>query len=660
MSNTPLIKIIEHTDIYHSSDVGLDIVNLQNASIQFPKSVRVSPIYFGCVLYKNYIIEDAPVSRVFGSPPLKQIIIKDDTILDGRVTFVRNFLDHISVSKNRDITHKVYLITLMEFTAWCIKRGYHDFVENEGATLRAYANWVNEVEIKIKSGVLNWSPVTAAGRQRDIIGLLTMRYGSDFRNKLIACSIIFKSKREAKSVRSLEDCRSVILHLKEIAYGLTDLVVGEKKFPFQMPYSGENVYIFPNDKGFVKTKNTTFLIQSYDYENGKVFTHKEVLKIPTKDRTVKLWTVRGSGRNLLANNNNKVSFTRMRFADIACRCYLEIFIILTGIHRTEVTQLEFMDTIETEKSQCSKDFRAIKFRAKGLETSYRVYKDGVSILKKYLTLRAWIKESVPEFKEQNSFFIKVVTPSGNRSDEPVFAAPIAGDDIGRVYKRIQGKFFPANFKVLTPREIRRVKTVILHELEQPVQAISDTMNHTVDTNLKVYANTRTSSQGDQLSTFWDSVKEASKQFKIIETQNAARNAAEIEERSISIGHCSEFNNPIQVSNEPLVEPDCKTQYGCLFCKNYCCHADEEDLHKLISLTFIVSSLRTKGLCLNEHQNFLDKLHLKVNSILHHVKATSSEALVVYESVYERVWELGELTPFWELRLRRYESMGVIF
>ncbi|WP_233356103.1 hypothetical protein, partial [Vibrio cholerae] len=85
-------------------------------------------------------------------------------------------------------------------------------------------------------------------------------------------------------------------------------------------------------------------------------------------------------------------------------------------------------------------------------------------------------------------------------------------DVGRVYDRLKGKFFPVGMKTLTPREAKRLKNVVLHEEKLSHKAIAETLNHSESVNQKIYTNTKTSSQTDEMAVFWRSVREAAKQI----------------------------------------------------------------------------------------------------------------------------------------------------
>ncbi|WP_076416852.1 hypothetical protein [Shewanella sp. UCD-KL12] len=631
-----------------------DILSPQYVHVKFSDDVRVTPLYIGIIAYKDFEKVTSKLDYSFGAynsyHPLS------DEVLPGRVEFLRKLFDYLYISPNRESTKLMKLKKALYFSEWFIRNGNADFMESESLAIKAYVYWTRDIERQIKSGLLKWSRKSATTFQAALLNLFQIRFGDEIRSDLQQAIYSFSSNRAVIEVRSSQNSAEMLHSLLDIANGFTSLVINEENFPYKMEYLGRKYFIFPNDKGYVKTEHTTFTIGSYNYESGAIVSIDEVCSVPLNERKVHLWTIKDAVVNLQRNNEDKASLMRLRFADLACCCYLEVFLILTGMHRSEVVQIESVNEMCSTKSEYSNEFRAIKFRAKGKKISYRLHRNGVKALNGYLRLRKWLVGEMPD-AELDKLFVRVVTLSG-RDHKPAYLRNVKTDDIGRVYGRLKGKFFPADMKALTPREVRRLKAVVLHEQGISAQAVADTLNHSEEVSLKTYANTKSSSQADELAIFWRSVKEAAKQIKIVQVDDVLMsNNADI---SISTGHCADFNNPVESEAKPLIEPNCKTQYGCLYCTKYCCHADEEDVHKLCSLAFVVSSLKSKSLYLDAHHEVISKLHIRVNVILNHVKSSSVHARDVYDTIYSKVWELGELTPFWELRLRRYESMGVVF
>ena len=91
-----------------------------------------------------------------------------------------------------------------------------------------------------------------------------------------------------------------------------------------------------------------------------------------------------------------------------------------------------------------------------------------------------------------------------------------------------------------------------------------------------------------------------------------------------------------------------------------CHADEEDVHKLLSLQYVANAVRKTTADLQHAERLFKDLSVRIEFILEAVSKRSKESSILVDEVKYRVQELGDLTPFWERRLQRYEKVGVVF
>ena len=91
-----------------------------------------------------------------------------------------------------------------------------------------------------------------------------------------------------------------------------------------------------------------------------------------------------------------------------------------------------------------------------------------------------------------------------------------------------------------------------------------------------------------------------------------------------------------------------------------CLADEEDVHKLLSLQYVVNAVREATADLQHAEKLFKDLSVRIEFILEAVSKRSEDGSALVAEVKYRVQELGDLTPFWENRLQRYEKVGVVF
>ncbi|MCY1451033.1 hypothetical protein D9M71_678780 [compost metagenome] len=64
--------------------------------------------------------------------------------------------------------------------------------------------------------------------------------------------------------------------------------------------------------------------------------------------------------------------------------------------------------------------------------------------------------------------------------------------------------------------------------------------------------------------------------------------------------------------------------------------------------------------LQHAERLFKDLSIRIEFILEAVSERSKESSTLVAEVKYRVQKLGDLTPFWERRLQRYEKVGVVF
>ncbi|MBD6969713.1 hypothetical protein G4170_24930, partial [Vibrio parahaemolyticus] len=212
-------------------------------------------------------------------------------------------------------------------------------------------------------------------------------------------------------------------------------------------------------------------------------------------------------------------------------------------------------------------------------------------------------------------------------------------------------FFKEGQPRVTSRMVRKHKSVVLHALKVGTEAISNNLNHSTSTNIKSYTPTSPEKMQSEFSNYWGAVKKAANEIKIINTTGNG-------EVSIPTGHCSERGEPHETSESVPIKPDCKKQYGCLFCSKYLIHADKNDIKKLFSVKFVIEQVLNISHDVNA-EKLLREVIVRIDYLIERLMAFSTETNRLVNSIRVDVFDYGELTPFWLHRLHRYEDMGII-
>lgn len=74
-----------------------------------------------------------------------------------------------------------------------------------------------------------------------------------------------------------------------------------------------------------------------------------------------------------------------------------------------------------------------------------------------------------------------------------------------------------------------------------------------------------------------------------------------------------------------IAPDCKTQYGCLFCVHYLVHSDEADIHKLLSFLYVIEGVRSNAPNFEFSEEIFKEVIIRVDFILDAISERSIES-----------------------------------
>ena len=289
------------------------------------------------------------------------------------------------------------------------------------------------------------------------------------------------------------------------------------------------------------------------------------------------------------------------------------------------------------ESSYKKELKAIKARARGRVTSYTLgRKSGLALLQKYFRLREWILNG----EECESLFFLALVPG---------FPPLPEEFMTKFFKRLCGRYLPSSATNITAAAARKYKSLILHELNLAHDLIADSLNHTKSVNFSAYTSTKIETQSNEFRAFWKAVREARVKIEDVSGHSI----------STATGHCDGFQRPEELIAGTAVTPNCHTQYGCLFCIHYLCHADEEDVHKLLSLQYVVDAVRRFSPNISHSERLFQELSIRIGAVVDSVESRSQASFELVSDVRRKVYSLGILTPFWERRLSQYEQLGVV-
>lgn len=638
---------VEHranTQVITLSEVHHEFVEPERLCLKLSSKVRKKPFDIGSFAYvirgKNKSVADDRSTPV---------VI--ESFVESRRELILRLLE--SFVGQRDTTVLSGLKAVEYFIDWLNTHGYREIFANAGQAQQAYQDYTAHLNHQIAHQV--WKPRTAKNSQGYVARVMEMLYPED-NHHILAGAVPITSERGSKavSVAHVEVYRDVCL---AIAQQCSAFVLNNQPYPFVVTVRDYEVVVFPSNKGLVGPFKQSPC--SYNAAERRIATVEEsraaAEKIGRKRAVASAIerTLRGTKASLDAANEDERCRHRLQVAGLAAKAYASLFVMITGATPTEFEQFSYAGALDVEKSPIKKELSAVKFRAGGKATLYNIGRDsGLPLLKEYLKLREWILNGVPHGRLFFTMPASGVLAGTNNEFSDIKTTAALSD----FYETISGTFLDPKVPRLSPRKMRKYKSLGMHTAGVSPSMVAATLNQSVAVNLSTYSEAAPEQQEAELRQFWKAMHHAA---QVVRDRSQRPAAGEI---ATGAGHCNGFNQPIPLRDlkTDSIEPNCRGQYGCLYCEHYICHSDEEDLHKIMSLQYVINAVRKSAPDVAHAEALYKELSIRIEFILEALGERSDAVKQLVEAINVRVFEYGELTLFWENRLSRYEKMGVVF
>lgn len=629
--------IIRDTLVLSPAQLRESIEHPENVRIKLDDSVRVAPFDIGSFAFSKRRFNSAVWTDADSPTPVDLTSFKKE-----RREMLISIFDHLSSSKYRDATRLHKIKELKNVINMCDQFGCSDFMQSPDMCRSAYKIISDELRHKIKMNVLSQNQGSVL--QRTFKLLIFSCFNKEQSAFIVERVNTIKYQRNRTKPPKEQHFKQYIQTTITLARQFKLFLTEEGDFPVKLVMPDYETFVFHSNGGNVKTPYTSKNQTIYNFDKGRLATFDEwkgTVKEPLQSKYNKAVV------NFEKINNNKRHERRIDFATLSMQAYMKIFVLLTGAQPSEVRQLEYSEGFKFEKDNFKNDFRAIKFRAKGREVSYSLGdRYGYALFKEYLELRNWVLNG-----EKFGYLFFTVNHSTDSDNKHYleFSQISTGRQFYKYFDRIKGIYVPESFIDITSCPARKYKNIILSELQVSLETRASVLNHTEKTNTRDYLETTPDRQAEEFEAHWNAVRKAREHVDLIGNQN----------NKITTGHCVDKGEPVSEIENPPIEPDCKSPYGCLFCVKYSCHADEEDAHKLFSLLFVIETVRNESTDFTHSEKVFQILSIRAREILKFMAEKSEAHLVMIKKIEKKVMVNGVLTAFWERRLDQYERMGII-
>ena len=627
--------VIRETDVVTLSQLGQDFLHPERLRLTLDPRTIKSPVDIGSFAYSV---------RYTGVKTCKEgVPVVIGSFISGRRMLVRTIADYFNTGGLRDRSVLGEFKSFKFVLDWCDFSGNVEAFDNARSARAAYKGF-REFLLHQALVLGKLKPISCFARQRAFKLLINLHFkdGASYITRGVPG---IKASRKSPEPPRDDDVKNYINVCIDVASRFSSFVLGGEPFPCRVGISGFEAVVFPINGAAITPYSRGKSFHCLNLQEGRVSTPEEY--IASGARVNKLDIVRRSlaetQKTMDEANADLRHQQRMRLASMASSAYACLFILITGANPSEFVQFEYAEALEIEKSTIKKELTAVKFRAKGKTTRYPIGRKGLQLLRAYLKLRQWMLDG-----EHCEYLFFRMRRDGVYSGE---YSQLNENFSSAFFRRLRGMYVPPDAKNIPASAVRKFKSLVLHELRVSPSLVADSLNHSPRTNASSYSETTVDRQEQEFGTYWEAVRKAA---DVVRERGSREGAATV------VGHCEDFNHPVQEREEVPIQPNCETQYGCLYCENYMCHADEEDVHKLLSLQYVVNAVREATADLQHAEKLFKDLSVRIEFILEAVSKRSEDGSALVAEVKYRVQELGDLTPFWENRLQRYEKVGVVF
>jgi hypothetical protein len=351
---------------------------------------------------------------------------------------------------------------------------------------------------------------------------------------------------------------------------------------------------------------------------------------------------------LQQRNEEKRHGERERLASYGLVIGMLLFIAQTGVNLDTAQQLQ-LDTMEVLPSTHGRRFSGTKSRARGKIVYPEFGVQFEPIFRKILQLRNWY------LQDESCDFIFL------QRNEMLKFVPIGHYKLQNI-KRFLQRIFPKFFWI-TPQQWRKhVSSQYVELSDGDLLLEAEKMGHGLDTAWKNYSRTSFKDAGQQISQFFNELREvAVAQTRTVEHIAVKTIDVVVDTHSLPVGSChTQRPQPEKAlgftENAPI--PNCQQFEHCLFCQHYAVHADDEDVRKLLSLKTMLGYVKQKATdLLRWEQQF--------GVVLHRIEEVLTELSDTYVALRERIIviqdevESGDMDAYWLNHFELLLEMGWI-
>lgn len=526
---------------------------------------------------------------------------------------------------------------------WADRNGYFGCLTNNSELRNILEAWFRECEEQFKKG--KWVGSHAWANQSGIAILLSAITGRPELQKGLRF-LKFRSGNAGTDPAPEGDFALVLAINEALFTGLSDLVLGNRPYPFKLPmpklpgWQDDFLWLFPTHRWYLPPHlqgearvTLPSPLWSFDFINGRVANFGDIRQYYQMPCHARL-SIRHAEEAIRKANTDERNVYRRQAAITAHDSFLLLFMAHTGLNEAVIRELRWEGEILFDAKQ--QGFREIKWRAGGKMVSALVRTKFLPLLRKFLELRNYLLKDA----DCDRLFISV-SKTLRKPDQ--IMKGILGKHYGRTARIYQ------DVPNISARRLRATMHEWYYRNVDPILTARIT-GHTQETIDKHYQAGTVGAHREEVTTFLDKVANRAHALKRILPAGEHVSGA----TKGPLGECEKQKGPSPIMDGVPITPTCKEAEGCLFCKRHVVKADEEDVRKLASCAYVIEqTIYFPG----AETHFRPTLAL-IDEYLDDIKSILGAPDMV-DSVTADVYQNGNLDPYWAGKLALLDSIGIL-
>lgn len=593
----------------------------------------------GIKLNRDFAICQILYPRSIKKSNSKFVLVESENYDQRRCNILNYLIENILI-KNRQLGLKpattIRRIKEVKYFIEYADNANLNFIDNINQARKSFLRYTKYLQSSIQKS--QYAQRTASRLQKEALKLLSYLFSVE-PVEIKQSTTLIHSGNETRTTEAMKEsdiqfCFNFYHDLFKSIYGF---IINNANYPYKATIVNTNYWFLPYTKGFIANESKAMKNSAFNCHTGKVLAYEDLYHEPYLDidkqkrdgykRAIRLF-------NQYLKNANSNSFTdeRLAIAQIGVQAYYILFLFTTGMNDSTASTLKWNEDYTVQKEM--QDFKNIKYRAGNKIVEFSIASKFLNLFKNFLDLRKYLL--INNYKSDYLFF------QGYGENSYISTTSKSGNLSSSINNRISKIFNTEKLKFLTSRRIRLYKTKYLIKHHGIIQAATVAQTSVV-TLLKHYTGENEETSAEQMTKYYDDLNKS----VLIHSPN---------DKAITAGHCSSFGNPDSDMKLKSINIDCEKSEGCLFCKHFRCHADSDDVRKLLSLLYIIEETKNKADSIDHFNSIYLVVINRINNLLKEISENQKDLV---EKIREEVFEYEILSYYWEKRLEMLLELGVL-